>query len=114
DANDADHSVFSYLRKGKAEEETVLAVFNFTPVVRRGYRLGVPAGGTWQELLNSDAECYGGGNRGNQGAVDAEPIPCHGRAQSISLTLPPLTMLLLKRTAGAEPVEPIEEEPPLT
>jgi 1,4-alpha-glucan branching enzyme len=114
DANDADHSVFSYLRKGMANEDTVLAVFNFTPVQREGYRLGVPAGGTWQELLNSDAECYGGGNCGNKGAVDAEPIPCHGRAQSISLTLPPLTMLLLKRAAGAEPIEPFEvEDPPL-
>jgi 1,4-alpha-glucan branching enzyme len=102
DANDADHSVFSYLRKSKAEGETVLAVFNFTPVQREGYCLGVPAGGTWQELLNSDAECYGGGNRGNRGAVDAEPIPQHGRACSITLTLPPLSMLLLKRVAGAQ------------
>jgi len=115
DANDADHSVFSYLRKGKAAADTVLAVFNFTPIQREGYRLGVPAGGTWQELLNSDADHYGGGNRGNQGAVDAEAIPCHGRAWSISLTLPPLTMLLLKRTAGADGDDPpppgLEEGP---
>jgi 1,4-alpha-glucan branching enzyme len=112
DANDADHSVFSYLRKGTAKEEAVLAVFNFTPVVRGNYRLGVPAAGFWQEILNSDAARYGGTNHGNLGGVDAVPIPLHSRPYSLTLTLPPLGMLLLKRVAPSEgATDPIPEPP---
>ena len=118
DANDADHSVFSYLRKGTGKKETVLAVFNFTPVVRENYRVGVPANGYWRELLNSDGARYGGSDRGNMGGVEAVPIPLHGRPYSLTLILPPLGMLLLKREAPEEvepeddlvetPVEPVE------
>jgi 1,4-alpha-glucan branching enzyme len=110
DANDADHSVFSYLRKGTARKETVLAIFNFTPVVRENYRVGAPANGTWKELLNSDGARYGGSNRGNLGGVESYPIPLHGRPYSLTLTLPPLGMLLLKREAPEEEVEP-EDDP---
>jgi len=110
DANDADHSVFSYLRKGKASGETVLAVFNFTPVVREGYRVGVPAGGFWAEILNSDSARYGGSNCGNLGGVEAAPVALHGRPCSLSLTLPPLGMLLLKPVLPAE--ERIEADSP--
>jgi 1,4-alpha-glucan branching enzyme len=109
DANDADHSVFSYLRKGTARTETVLAVFNFTPVVRENYRVGAPANGTWKELLNSDGARYGGSNRGNLGGVEAYPIPLHGRPYSLTLTLPPLGMLLLKREAPEKEEEPEDD-----
>ncbi|MGH7255929.1 MAG: alpha amylase C-terminal domain-containing protein, partial [Nitrospirales bacterium] len=67
-----------------------------TPVPRHGYRVGVPSPGWYREVLNSDAETYGGGNVGNRGGVQAEPIPCHGQLYSLSLTLPPLGVLFLK------------------
>ena len=69
---------------------------NFTPVPRREYRLGVPWGGSYQELLNSDADIYGGSNIGNQGVVAAEAKPSHGHEFSLSLSVPPLGFLLLK------------------
>jgi len=112
DANDADHSVYSYLRKGKEAGEILLAIFNYTPVVRESYRVGVPSRGFWKELLNSDAARYGGTNRGNMGGVDAVPVPLHDRPWSLTLTLPPLAMLLLKREPAAEPEPPIEIEDP--
>jgi 1,4-alpha-glucan branching enzyme len=71
-------------------------VCNFTPVVRSGYRVGVPSGGFWWELLNSDAREYGGSGVGNLGGREASDTPCHGRPFSLELTLPPLTMLVLK------------------
>ena len=73
-----------------------IAVVNFTPVPRRDYRLGVPIAGDYAELLNSDAEVYGGGNIGNQGHVAAEAIAAHGYDWSLNLTVPPLGFLLLK------------------
>ncbi len=66
------------------------------PVPRKGYRVGVPRPGCYRELINSDAAIYGGGNLGNAGAVFTQPIPFHGQAQSVCLTLPPLALLLLK------------------
>jgi len=74
----------------------VIAVVNFTPVPRREYRLGVPAAGDYVELLNSDADVYGGSNIGNQGRVSAVKKPSHGCEWSLSLTVPPLGFLLLK------------------
>jgi 1,4-alpha-glucan branching enzyme len=71
-------------------------VCNFTPVVRTNYRLGVPRGGWWREVLNSDADAYGGSGRGNLGGVEAAPIGSHGRSHSVVLTLPPLTVLFFK------------------
>ena len=95
DANDSNQSVTSYLRKDR-DGAPVLVVLNYTPVLRAGYRVGVPRGGEWRELLNSDAAIYGGSGVGNWGAVHAQPVPSHGREQSLELQLPPLGALFLK------------------
>ena len=99
DANDAENSVLSFLRMGKTTADIILAVFNFTPVPREGYTIGVPDGGYWREILNSDAEYYGGSGQGNYGGVEAVPEPWHGRQYSVKLQLPPLSMVLLKNEA---------------
>jgi len=96
DCNDNATSVLSLLRKSKSATETVLVVCNFTPVPREGYRVGVPSGGVWRELLNSDAVDYGGSGMGNLGRVEAEDKPAHGRPHSLILTLPPLAAVFLK------------------
>ena len=75
----------------------VAVVLNFTPVPRDGYRIGVPRPGHWKEILNSDAGRYGGSNRGNMGGVDAVPVPLHGRSHSLTLSLPPLGVVFLKK-----------------
>jgi 1,4-alpha-glucan branching enzyme len=87
--------VIAYLRKGEGDS-VVAVVCNFTPVVRHGYRIGVPRGGAWNELLNSDAEIYGGSGQGNLGRVVASDTKSHGRAHSVELVLPPLGVLVLK------------------
>ncbi len=95
--DDDTHSVFAWLRLDPAGVAApVLAVINATPTVHYGYRVGVPSGGRWSELLNSDAEIYGGSGIGNLGGVDAENHPWHGFDRSLPLTVPPLTVLLLK------------------
>ncbi len=99
DANDADNSVLSYVRMCKSNADIILAVFNFTPVPREGYTIGVPDGGYWREILNSDAEHYWGSGQGNYGGVEAEANPWHGRPYSLRLQLPPLSMILLKNEA---------------
>ena len=76
----------------------MLWVLNFTPVPRTDYRVGVPAGGAWREVLSSDNRDYGGSGLLN-GLVTAEAVPVYGRAQSLSLTLPPLAAILLKASA---------------
>jgi 1,4-alpha-glucan branching enzyme len=96
DCNDALSSTISLLRKSEDPKDTVLVVCNFTPIPRVDYRVGVPTGGHWRELLNSDAAMYGGSNLGNNGGVDAEEAPAHGRPHSLTLTLPPLAALFLK------------------
>ena len=98
DANDAENSVLTFLRRGMARDDMVLVVCNFTPVVRRNYRVGAPAGGRWEEILNSDATLYGGSGQGNMGGLAAAPIGWHGRPHSLNLILPPLAMIALKRT----------------
>jgi 1,4-alpha-glucan branching enzyme len=97
DCNDADTSVISLLRKGRAPEDTLLVVCNFTPVPRQNYQVGVPEGGHWAELLNSDAHLYGGSGQGNFGGVDAAPVSCHGRPYMLTITVPPLGMVVFKR-----------------
>jgi 1,4-alpha-glucan branching enzyme len=97
DCNDAPTSVVSLLRKSKWENDTILIVCNFTPVPRVGYMVGVPSGGYWREILNSDAQFYGGSGMGNMGGTEALPEPKHGRPYSLRLTLPPLAALFLKR-----------------
>jgi 1,4-alpha-glucan branching enzyme len=96
DANDWEQSVISFMRHNRERQGSVLVVANFTPVVRESYRVGVPARGMWRELLNSDAQDYGGSGVGNMGEVKARPIPSHGRPYSLSLTLPPLGVLFLQ------------------
>jgi 1,4-alpha-glucan branching enzyme len=96
DCNDSENSVVSLIRRSKDGREFLVALFNFTPVPRDGYRVGVPAAGSYAELLNSDAEAYGGSNQGNAGVVFSEPIAAHGHADSLRLNLPPLGFLLLK------------------
>ncbi len=98
DFSDQDNSVVSYLRQDPAEQEHFLIACNFTPLPRHNYRLGVPAGGFWQEVLNSDGQEYWGSGQGNFGGLWASPVPCHGRFHSLSLTLPPLALVIFKRT----------------
>ncbi|MCB1495069.1 MAG: 1,4-alpha-glucan branching protein GlgB [Bauldia sp.] len=99
EATDADNSVYAYLRFGNQGDAPVLVVCNFTPVVREGYRLGVPRDGRWVERLNTDAAAYGGSNVGNGGAVVAESTPWQGRPASLSVTLPPLATVVLEHSA---------------
>ncbi len=97
DFTDSDNSVISFFRKGRGGGDAVLVVCNFTPVPRSNYRIGVPRGGFWKELLNSDAPEYGGSGQGNFGGVESVPAPFHGKYHSLSLTLPPLGMVVFKR-----------------
>jgi 1,4-alpha-glucan branching enzyme len=101
DPNDWEQSVLSYLRKGRDPNELLLVVGNFTPVPRHHYRLGVPRAGRWREILNSDAELYGGSGLGNLGGVEAVPLPSHGRPYSLTLTLPPLAVIVFKAPPAA-------------
>ncbi len=96
DFHDWEESIVSFLRKGKEASELILVVCNFTPVPRHNYRIGVPKGGLWQEMLNSDAQEYGGSGQGNSGSVEATHIPVHGRPHSLCLSLPPLGVLFFK------------------
>jgi 1,4-alpha-glucan branching enzyme len=98
DASDTLNCVVSFVRRSSTAE-TVLVVSNFTPVPRFGYRVGVPEGGEWVELLNSDAAVYGGSGSGNLGRVVAGPEAMHGRPWSLNLTLPPLAVVMFTRHA---------------
>jgi 1,4-alpha-glucan branching enzyme len=98
DLHDAEHSVLAFLRRSPSGA-SVLVALNFTPVAREGYRLGVPAGGTWREIANSDAADYGGSGVGNLGAVEAADVESHGHPFSVSLTLPPLGVVMLEGPA---------------
>jgi len=99
DCNDWEGSILSFVRKGVDPKENIIVVCNFTPTYRTGYRIGVPSEGYWKEVLNSDAVEYGGSGKGNMGGVSSDPIPSHGRPQSIELTLPPLATLFFKQTS---------------
>jgi 1,4-alpha-glucan branching enzyme len=96
DCEDREASVLAFLRRA-ADGSAVAVVCNFTPVARPNYVVGVPAAGRWRELLNSDARDYGGSGMGNFGGVEAAPVGAHGRPFSLTLTLPPLAVLLFKR-----------------
>jgi len=96
DFHDWENSVISFLRKGKNTQDILLVVCNFTPVPRKNYRIGVPRGGYWIEALNSDAPVYGGSGQGNFGGLEAASIPSHGKSHSLSLTIPPLSVLFFK------------------
>jgi 1,4-alpha-glucan branching enzyme len=100
DCNDAESSVLSLLRTGEGEGAEILVVLNYTPIPRHNYRIGVPRGGFWRELLNSDSQRYGGAGWGNLGGQEAAPVGAHGRRHSLSLTLPPLSALFLRAERG--------------
>ncbi|MEM8950466.1 MAG: 1,4-alpha-glucan branching protein GlgB [Pseudomonadota bacterium] len=91
EANDAEASVFAWLRKGREGTAPILVICNFTPTPREAYRLGMPNPGRWREVLNSDAEAYGGSGMGNKGMIETEEIASHGRPYSAEITLPPLS-----------------------
>ncbi|MEP7287036.1 MAG: 1,4-alpha-glucan branching protein GlgB [Chloroflexota bacterium] len=95
DCTDNSNSVFSFIRRGQSTNETVVALFNFTPLPQYNYRIGVPYPGRWIEALNSDSVAYWGSNVGNGGAIEAESILHHGQPYSLALTLPPLAALFL-------------------
>ncbi|MCM5681254.1 1,4-alpha-glucan branching protein GlgB [Schlegelella sp. S2-27] len=102
EGNDAEFTVLAFLRKGKAAgAPALLVVCNLTPEPQPNYVLGVPALGHWREILNSDAREFGGAGWGNLGGVEAVPLPSHGRPQSVSLTLPPLSTIVLRHEAHA-------------
>ena len=101
-ADDADASVFAFLRKSHDGSAPVVVVSNMTPLPRSNYLLGVPLGGEWQELINSDAGEFGGAGWGNLGGVQSTPIRSHGRQHSLCLTLPPLSTLILQHVPYAK------------
>ena len=96
DVDNADASVIAFLRKGGGETPPVLVACNFTPVPRTNFLIGVPKRGVWREILNSDARDYGGAGWGNLGAVESVPVSTHGRVESLNLTLPPLSTIMLR------------------
>jgi len=106
DADDALSSTLSFLRRAPGEQSgdtggDLAVICNFTPVVRSDYRVGVPRPGYWRELLNSDAEHYGGGGVGNLGGVSADDVACHGRPYSLNITLPPLGIVVFRAGEGS-------------
>jgi 1,4-alpha-glucan branching enzyme len=97
DCCDNENSVMSFVRRAKNPDDYTVIVTNFTPVPRLDYRIGVPDGGWYRELLNSDSARYSGGNMGNGGGANAEHRPMHGFEYSMSITVPPLGFVLFKR-----------------
>jgi 1,4-alpha-glucan branching enzyme len=102
DANDALQSVISFIRKGRATDDIVLIICNFTPTTHFNYRVGVPRGGHWTEILNGDGWEYGGSGQANPKELAASQVPWHGRPCSLSLTIPPLAAVFFKRQ-GKQP-----------
>jgi len=96
DGSDSQQSMLSFMRKSAGDSEIIVAVFNFTPVPRQNYRVGVPRSGYWKEILNSDSKQYGGADFGNLGGVEAERRATHGRPWSVNLNVPPMGALFLK------------------
>ena len=98
DHEDSENSLFSFLRRSR-DGETIIAIVNATPVLHKGYRLGVPDGGFYEEIFNSDAEIYGGSNQGSGGGIPTQQQEAHGKPHSIEITIPPLGTVFLKRRA---------------
>ena len=96
DCDDSEQSVVSFCRFGRDPREVVLCVYNFTPVVRRGYRVGVPRGGYYEEIVNTDSRFYGGSDVGNDGGRLSEAVSWHGQPHCLELTLPPLAAVWLQ------------------
>jgi 1,4-alpha-glucan branching enzyme len=95
DVDNAEASVLAWLRKA-GDSPPILVVCNLTPIPRNNYLIGVPKRGVWREVLNSDAREYGGAGWGNMGAVASVPVSTHGHVESVNLTLPPLSTLMLR------------------
>jgi 1,4-alpha-glucan branching enzyme len=100
DCQDWQQSVVSYVRRSK--ECWLVVVVNLTPVPRLGYRIGVPEAPFYREIINSDSAWYGGSNLGNAGLIRTESTPFHYYSHSLSLTLPPLSCLILKPESGGQ------------
>jgi 1,4-alpha-glucan branching enzyme len=96
DGSDYQQSMLSFIRKSRGGNELIVAIFNFTPVPRHNYHVGVPRGGHWREILNSDSQTYGGADFGNLGGADAKEVVSHGRSHSLNLIIPPLGAVFLK------------------
>lgn len=103
-ADDNVNAIFAFARSAGDDRPPLLVVSNMTPVPRHDYRVGVPASGLWAERLNSDAAAYGGSDLGNGGQVVAEPVAAHGQTQSLSLTLPPLSLVVLEHAGPARKI----------
>ncbi|SMH42120.1 1,4-alpha-glucan branching protein GlgB [Maritimibacter sp. HL-12] len=98
EANDADNSVLVFARKGREGDPMIVVAANLTPLERPVYRIGFPAAGRWDEILNTDAGLYGGGNRGNLGGIETEPVAWHNQPQSAYVVLPPLSVVVFRQT----------------
>ena len=101
DCSDAEKSVFSFIRQRSDGTDRTMVILNLTPVIRYGYRLGLPQGGWWREVLNSDAGIYGGSGVGNLGGVQAQAVASHGFAHSALFTLPPLSLIVFQPQPAA-------------
>jgi 1,4-alpha-glucan branching enzyme len=93
DAGNADQNILSFVRYDAAGRPGIVCVANFSPMTHHGFRVGVPLGGRWREVLNTDSAAYGGSNQGNLGGVVAEPIGWHGLPFSAPVTVPPLAVV---------------------
>jgi 1,4-alpha-glucan branching enzyme len=100
DCTDTENSVVSLLRNGEEGDPSILVAFNFTPVPRHNYQVGVPLGGRWGEVANSDAPVYGGSGQGNMGGLSASPFRTHGHAWTLNLVLPPLGAVFFRHEGG--------------
>jgi 1,4-alpha-glucan branching enzyme len=93
DSNNADDNAVAFLRKSSATGRQILVTGNFSPVIRNGYRVGVPKPGYYREIMNTDSHLYGGSNFGNGGGVEAQAFACHGLPYSVVVSLPPLAVV---------------------
>jgi 1,4-alpha-glucan branching enzyme len=98
DFHDADNSVISFIRRAEDPKDWLLFCCNFTPTPHQGYRFGVPEEGFYREIFNTDSELYGGSNMGNGAGVASGPIAMHGRKQSIAITLPPVAVVVFRKS----------------
>jgi 1,4-alpha-glucan branching enzyme len=103
DCTDSQRSIISFIRRGRNQDDQLLFVCNFTPVLRTNYRVGVSLGTAWKEILNSDAPLYGGSGQGNFGGLEAAPLRIHGRPFSLNMTLPPLGVVVFQPQFGSTP-----------
>jgi 1,4-alpha-glucan branching enzyme len=98
DCTDHERSVFSFMRKSTDLDNVLLVVLNLTPALHSNYRIGLPSGGRWREVLNSDSQLYGGSNQGNLGGVEAEAIRMHHQSHSACFVLPPLSVVVFAQS----------------